>query len=248
MADLRRPSSVVSPSFWPTESVGLFELCPEDLSTSQYSLSPTSPLPPELEFSGRKSFLSGAATAGTSLNHREKDSHNAYERNCRRRLNDLYSSLRSLLPQETPQKRKLSIPSTVSRVLKYIPELQRRVKQLQRKKEEILSKAPSIAAAGKIVASPAISALCLSEKEIMVQICMVSGSGGAAGGAGEVARASLCRVLRGLEEEGLQLMNGSSISTDDGRVFHSLHLQARGSIKMDGRIFCEHLMIGLKEE
>ncbi|KAK8964246.1 Transcription factor ORG3 [Platanthera guangdongensis] len=69
--------------------------------------------------------------------------------------------------------RKLCITSTVSRVLKYIPELQRQVKQLQRKKEEILSKVPFITAAGKIIATYAISALYLSEKKIRVQICMI---------------------------------------------------------------------------
>uniref|UniRef100_K7MY65 BHLH domain-containing protein n=1 Tax=Glycine max TaxID=3847 RepID=K7MY65_SOYBN len=53
----------------------------------------------------------------------KKLSHNASERDRRKKVNNLVSSLRLLLPVED-QTKKMSIPATVSRVLKYIPELQ----------------------------------------------------------------------------------------------------------------------------
>ncbi|KAK4404775.1 Transcription factor ORG2 [Sesamum angolense] len=67
----------------------------------------------------------------------KKLNHNASERDRRKRMNSLYSSLRLLLPPED-QTRKLSIPATVSRVVKYIPELQREVERLTEKKEKLM--------------------------------------------------------------------------------------------------------------
>ncbi|GAU31365.1 hypothetical protein TSUD_19100 [Trifolium subterraneum] len=63
--------------------------------------------------------------------------HNASERDRRKKINNLYSSIRSLLPV-SDQMKKLSIPATISRVLKYIPELQKQVEGLIKRKEEIL--------------------------------------------------------------------------------------------------------------
>ncbi|WJX17393.1 hypothetical protein P8452_07315 [Trifolium repens] len=63
--------------------------------------------------------------------------HNASERDRRKKINNLYSSIRSLLPV-SDQMKKLSIPATISRVLKYIPELQKQVEGLIKRKEEML--------------------------------------------------------------------------------------------------------------
>ncbi|GMN60898.1 hypothetical protein TIFTF001_029993, partial [Ficus carica] len=68
----------------------------------------------------------------------KKLSHNANERDRRKTINSLYSSLRSLLPV-SDQMKKLSNPATVLRVLKYIPELEKQVKALIQKKEELFS-------------------------------------------------------------------------------------------------------------
>ncbi|RZB47760.1 Transcription factor ORG2 [Glycine soja] len=67
----------------------------------------------------------------------KKLSHNDSERDRRKKVNNLVSSLRLLLPVED-QTKKMSIPATVSRVLKYIPELQHQVQALNKKKEELL--------------------------------------------------------------------------------------------------------------
>nr|QDF82465.1 transcription factor bHLH100-like isoform X1 [Cymbidium goeringii] len=231
------PSALFSTNFWQTQNA-MNELYHEELCSPQqsFSLSASPSQPPELDDHGRKSLLSAAA--GTHLNHREKNSHNAYERDRRKKLNSLYSSLRTLLP-ETDQSKKLSIPSTVARILKYIPELQRQVEQLKVKKEELLSKVSNrnkltsqFTDNSKGSASPAISAFWLSKKEIMVQICLMR----------RRSTTGISRVLRALEEEGFQLLNASSFATHDGRIFHSLHLQARKTTTlMEGQIFCEQL-------
>ncbi|KAK8513431.1 hypothetical protein V6N13_002175 [Hibiscus sabdariffa] len=67
----------------------------------------------------------------------KKLNHNASERHRRKKINSMYSSLRSLLPV-ADQTKKLSFPDTVSHALKYIPELQEQVERLVRKKEELM--------------------------------------------------------------------------------------------------------------
>ncbi|KAD3336261.1 hypothetical protein R6Q59_028512 [Mikania micrantha] len=69
----------------------------------------------------------------------KKLNHNASERDRRKRVNGLYAFLRSLLPISSNEKKKLSIPRTISCVLKYIPELQKEVETLKRKKEKLSS-------------------------------------------------------------------------------------------------------------
>ncbi|KAL8095267.1 hypothetical protein AgCh_036648 [Apium graveolens] len=64
----------------------------------------------------------------------KKLNHNASERDRRKKINNLYSSLFSLLSDSNRMK-KLSIPAIVARVVKYIPELQKEAETLVQKKE-----------------------------------------------------------------------------------------------------------------
>ncbi|KAJ6700146.1 ACHAETE-SCUTE TRANSCRIPTION FACTOR-RELATED [Salix purpurea] len=103
--------------------------------------------------------------------------HNASERDRRKKINSLYSSLRSLLPASDHMK-KLSIPSTISRVLKYIPELQQQVEKQIQRKEELLSK---LSGQGYLIhqenqrkdtmysSLPSVSASRLGDREVVVQ-------------------------------------------------------------------------------
>ncbi|WOL06714.1 transcription factor bHLH101 [Canna indica] len=167
-------------------------------------------------------------------NSNKKLSHNAYERDRRKKLNDLYSSLRSVLPDSDHSKRKVSIPVTISRVLKYIPELQGRVERLVRRKEEIMSELPS--SRPEEQSHCVASATCLSNREVMVQLCLSN----------QDAMVSLSKALKILEGEGLHLMNASTCTTEDGRCFTSLHLQAREVFKKDN--FSQHLIKEIKEK
>ncbi|KVI03452.1 Achaete-scute transcription factor-related protein [Cynara cardunculus var. scolymus] len=94
------------------------------------------------DFAPEKSNSSGGAVNGDTVDNMtvgKKLNHNASERDRRKRVNDLYAFLRSLLPMSTAQKKKVSIPGTVSHALKYIAELQKEVERLIRKKEQLSS-------------------------------------------------------------------------------------------------------------
>ncbi|KAI4381545.1 hypothetical protein MLD38_007610 [Melastoma candidum] len=150
--------------------------------------------------------------------------HNATERNRRRKINSLYSSLRSLLPQPD-QAKKLSIPATISGVLKYIPELQAQIQQLTREKERLLSCAcDDLQCVGddpeehrgdprEIAGPKVVSTSWLCENEALVQICE-----------GSCSVSGLSRVLLEMEINGLSLMNASSFKSTGGKMFHDLRV------------------------
>ncbi|KAK8645345.1 hypothetical protein V6N13_119180 [Hibiscus sabdariffa] len=100
-----------------------------------------------------------------SMHMVKKLNHNASERDRRKKVNTMYSSLRSLLPAADQtvlavnpniyafisslqsatnsvsfvcKQKKLSFPATVSYALKYIPELREQVERLVRQKEELM--------------------------------------------------------------------------------------------------------------
>jgi hypothetical protein len=164
----------------------------------------------------------------------KKLNHNASERDRRKKINILYSTLRSQLPGEDHTK-KLSIPTTVSRVLKYIPELQHQVEGLFQKKEELLSKLSSKGdlshqeVESKNAArrtGPAVSASRLNDRELIIQISKYN-----------IYKCSLSEILLYLEENGLLLLNASSFESFGGRVFYNLHFQ----VERTNRLECEFL-------
>ncbi|XP_010927034.2 protein IRON-RELATED TRANSCRIPTION FACTOR 2 isoform X2 [Elaeis guineensis] len=227
---------------------------PKETETSYQSLG-LSPTQPEFELDDLQNSTLSPTQAEFELddlqnstfsirdpsNPTRKLNHNAYERDRRKKLNTLYSSLRSLLP-ETDQSKKLSIPSTVSRVLKYIPELQRQVEKLTRRKEEILlmvsrQEEHGHNSTGGII-YPIVSATCLNNKEVMLQICFLH----------KAVCLPFSKVLRVLEGEGLQLMNASTFTTHADKTFYTLHLQARESRSIECQIFCEHLIKTIREQ
>ncbi|EMS49002.1 Transcription factor ORG2 [Triticum urartu] len=113
-----------------------------------------------------------------------------------------------------PFKKKMSIPTTVSRVIKYIPELQKEVDGLEKKKEE-LRRASCEQGAMRQNTAPIVSATCLDDREIMVQVSLVSTMAGAL---------PMSKCIKVLENQGLRLIN-SSTSAFQNRTFYSLHLQ-----------------------
>ncbi|KAA8517259.1 hypothetical protein F0562_017489 [Nyssa sinensis] len=170
----------------------------------------------------------------------KKLNHNASERDRRKRINNLYSTLRSLLPA-ADHKKKLSIPATVTRVLKYIPELQKEVEKLVKKKEELLSRISRQADLGvperqrKVAfrsTLSAVSASRLGDGEVVSQISTVNDNN----------NIPLSEVLLNLEEDGLLLLNSSSFQSSGGKIFHNLHLQVQGSQKMEPEMLREKLL------
>ncbi|GAV59942.1 hypothetical protein CFOL_v3_03473, partial [Cephalotus follicularis] len=118
--------------------------------------------------------------------------------------------------------KKLSIPSTVSHVLKYIPELQKKVEGLIQKKEVLLSrickpgdfvdeKMQSKSNIGSSLST--FSASRLNESEVVIQLCTLK------------ALNPLFNIMLILEKDGLRLINLSSFESYGGRVFYILHLK-----------------------
>ncbi|KAG8079099.1 hypothetical protein GUJ93_ZPchr0007g3237 [Zizania palustris] len=178
---------------------------------------------------------SGSRRSGT---HR-KLNHNAYERDRRKQLNELYSSLRALLP-DADHTKKLSIPTMVSRVLKYIPELQKQVENLERKKKELTMN--SSCKPGEVMTSkkmsestaPVVSATYINDMEIMVHVSLLSNV--AAG-----ATLPLSNCIEALENEGLRLVSSSTSSSFGNRTFYSLHLQISEGRMKECPAFCDRL-------
>ncbi|KAH0865201.1 hypothetical protein HID58_082412, partial [Brassica napus] len=99
---------------------------------------------------------------------------NASERDRRKKINSLFSSLRSSLPT-LDQSRKLSISGTNSRSLKYIPEVHEQAKKLLQNKEELLINSgiehyvkPQPKAVSSYISTVPVTRL--GDNEVMVQI------------------------------------------------------------------------------
>ncbi|XP_073285128.1 transcription factor ORG2-like isoform X2 [Primulina huaijiensis] len=165
----------------------------------------------------------------------KKLNHNASERDRRKKMNTMYSTLRALLPPED-QSRKLSIPATISRVLKYIPELQKEVGTLIQKKEHLISKKSKrvfqedstidfrkqISRKPIRSSSSTLSATRISEQEIVLQFSMA-----------KFEKGSISDALWCLEKEGFLVLSTSCFQSFGGRVFYNAHIQGQGSQNMD---------------
>ncbi|KAM7505253.1 hypothetical protein LguiB_004157 [Lonicera macranthoides] len=194
---------------------------------------------PQIALSESTNFGSpgGDATVVKKLNH------NASERDRRKKINSLYSTLFSLLPA-SDQTKKLSIPATVSRVVKYIPELQIEVEKLIQKKEELSSRISKQQENSILpqkrrrkcsftngTSLSVVSASQISASEMVVQISTVKAN-----------KCLLCEALHKLEEDGLLLLNGSSFESFGERVFHNLHFQVQGNNKIECEMLREKLL------
>ncbi|KAL1195119.1 Transcription factor [Cardamine amara subsp. amara] len=154
----------------------------------------------------------------------KKLNHNASERDRRKKINAMFSSLRSCLPA-TDQSKKLSVSATVSQALKYIPELQEQVKKLIKEKEELLFQISGQKdlvytdqngnpEKGVTRYASTVSATRLIDTEVMVQISSL-----------QTENCSFGNVLSGVEEDGLVLVDASSSRSQGERLFYTLHLQ-----------------------
>ncbi|XP_043720828.1 transcription factor ORG2-like [Telopea speciosissima] len=178
----------------------------------------------------------------------KKLSHNASERDRRKKMNILYSTLRSLLPA-TDQTKKLSIPATISRILKYIPDLRKQVERLKQRKEEIQSiisrqgdhppNNENQRQSNVATSLPTVSASQVDDKEILIQICTYRDS-----------RSPLSEALIYLEEEGLQVLNASGFASFGETIFYNFHLQMKESRRMECEILIQKLllMFGKRED
>nr|XP_043611372.1 transcription factor ORG2-like [Erigeron canadensis] len=198
-------------------------------------------------FTPENSISSGVAVnggTGDDTTVSKKLNHNASERDRRKRVNDLYSFLRSLLPLSSDQKKKVSIPGTVSRALKYIPELQKEVEALSRKKEKLSSYSLTTAIKGgtqepvgtiKTDSSVVCSVSVLGDKEVVIQLISPADDQCHTikkNNNDDIIISSLSKVLNYIEEEEdeLVLLGATTFkSSGQGRLLiNTLHLQVQG--------------------
>lgn len=121
--------------------------------------------------------------------------------------------------------KKLSVSATVSQALKYIPELQEKVKKLIKKKEElsfqisgqrdlVYTDQNGKSEKGVTRYASTVSATRLGETEVMVHIASL-----------QTEKYSFGNALSGVEEDGLVLVDASSSRSQGERLFYTLHLQ-----------------------
>ncbi|KAF7819100.1 transcription factor ORG2-like [Senna tora] len=151
-----------------------------------------------------------------------KFNHNASERHRRKKINTLYSSLRSLLPLSHRQMKKVSIPATISMVVKYIPELEQEVEGLVKKKEQLLltnSVSPNHNYKQRSQSNSAncvVSTTKLNNCEGLLQISSYYNI---------IPLSHILHSLEQLHPNSLSFLNASSFHTFQGTVFHHLHFQ-----------------------
>ncbi|XP_048496547.1 transcription factor bHLH101-like [Beta vulgaris subsp. vulgaris] len=178
----------------------------------------------------------------------KKINHNASERVRRKKISNLYSSLRNLLP-ESDQRKKLSIPGTVVRVVEYIPELQKEVDALTRKRNELLPKVSALqgnasdfipekkqkVCTNNETMSCSISANKLGDKEMVIQISAFE-------------RISLSEVILLLEKYGYAVLDISSFQSFGGTTFYNIHLRIEGSYSVNFETVNETLLSLLEKQ
>lgn len=172
----------------------------------------------------------------------KKISHNANERDRRKKINSIISSLRSLLPVED-QTHKKSFPATITKVLKYIPELQQEVVGLSERKEELLSiishqfKEVNEESLGKKIihhnSDFIVSNSWLNDSEVAIHISTYEAHN---------YKVPLSDILLYLENNGHFMLNASSTETFEGRVFYNLHFQVEKAQRLDSNILTQMLL------
>ncbi|OMP07155.1 hypothetical protein COLO4_07589 [Corchorus olitorius] len=175
----------------------------------------------------------------------KKLNHNASERDRRRKVNNLYSYLRSLLPAAA-QMKKLSFPATVSQALKYIPELQKEVERLVDKKEKVLERVSKQGASLKLEEKQrknrngrslgaAVSIKGLTESEVAIYISIPKSH----------KNQQLSEILQYLEQDGMFfLLNATSFESFGGMVFFNIHLQVEriSNYNVESKVLREKLL------
>ncbi|KAL4587418.1 hypothetical protein LXL04_000288 [Taraxacum kok-saghyz] len=175
----------------------------------------------------------------------KKLNHNANERDRRKKINDLYAFLRSLLPKSTDQKKRISIPVTVSCALKYLPKLQKEVQELRSEKERLLSCSSSTdiisgehleiknqCTKEETIYSVVVSVCVIGEKEVVIQL--ISSNVHMNKTNGNIGFLSVVLEYLEEEEDGVFLLNATTSKCLGGeRFLNTLSLQVQGDHQIE---------------
>ncbi|CAK7357040.1 unnamed protein product [Dovyalis caffra] len=158
----------------------------------------------------------------------KKQQHNAKEKVRRMKLNASYSALASLLPKsqrsKIPQK-KWSAPGIIDKVVKYIPELESEIEQLNFKKNTMLSKIEDRKPIDQQDLSteerqtPTILIHEVRQGEVIIQFCLQR----------DKENAAVSNLFRNLEEQSMSIVSASSSNVCEERICYNLHIR-----QMDG--------------
>ncbi|CAH1429613.1 unnamed protein product [Lactuca virosa] len=197
------------------------------------------------DFSAENSNSSGGFVNGYLANPMVKKlNHNASERHRRKRVNELYGFLRSLLPISSDQKKKVSIPGTVSRALKYIPELQKEVEKLKHKKEKLSSYSSSKAHLSREVLKMQKSSLVSSVRVLGATEAVIQLISSDDHMSKRKEIVFLSKVLEYLEQEedGFILLNATNFKcSGEEMALSTLHIQVQGDNDIDAERLMEKL-------
>ncbi|KAG6546182.1 hypothetical protein Mapa_012217 [Marchantia paleacea] len=173
----------------------------------------------------------------------QRESHIWSERQRRKGMNHLFSTLRSLLPQPTSKTDKSTV---VSEIIKYIQGLQAKLEELQKKRAEILRRKSmdvtmvgvgavtnlnsptSIANSTLGVAVPlslvAANNECCLQSFVLPNVALhISGNNAFITMSSPKKRGLFSRILLIMQTHKLDVLN-AHISTSNGTVFHCLHV------------------------
>ena len=107
----------------------------------------------------------------------------------------------------------------MARVLDYMPELQRQVERLERRKDEIVARTrrerdPGGGTSGE--GSPVVYVADLGDGEVAIQVCAFCGVG---------KKGMMSTVMEYLKSEGLPTVSASTLAVDSSRTLFNLHCQ-----------------------
>ncbi|PIA48121.1 hypothetical protein AQUCO_01400599v1 [Aquilegia coerulea] len=186
-------------------------------------------------------------SSGTSSDPSTKKlNHNASERDRRKKLNSLCSTLQSLLPNIDNTK-KLSIPATICQVLKYIPQLQSQVERLKLRKETLSSisnqsdsthctrQSNVLHPTGQSL--PTVSARRIDDSQVVIHICTLKKN-----------RSVFSEVLKIVEGDNLHILNASVITSSENSLFYTLHVQVNGTQRVECEVLSERILSLCKKE
>ncbi|XP_073025252.1 transcription factor bHLH160-like [Primulina eburnea] len=170
---------------------------------------------------------SGAQEGTTSV--AKKMVHNAKERIRRMKINASFLAIRALLPDSRRSKKRWSAPSIVDRVLKYIPELQNEIQELDSKKQSYQQHESSSKKnenpTSNLDEDRSISISRVDRNEAIVQICMPRND--------ERKDSVFANMLRKVEDEGYFINSASTLGVCESRICHHLHIQVNGNLSED---------------
>ncbi|CAM6091878.1 unnamed protein product [Calypogeia fissa] len=218
---------------------------PLRLDTRDLKCSPvTTPLsqaryPTNLELQPAEKFLGVQKTWQGKRAVTQRESHIWSERQRRKGMNHLFSTLRSLLPQPTSKTDKSTV---VSEIIKYIQGLQLKLDELNKRRADILRRKPIDMTVSRVGSGPnlqhissnlAVDGMAASvsnesslQSFVMPNVALhISGSNAFITMSSMKKKGIFSRILLIMQSHKLDVIN-AHISTSSGTVFHCLHVLA----------------------